>query len=454
MPVAAVPTYLGSDFRNASPGMRFGLLLPIWTARQDQEAEVRERARARSREGREVEEMLRRDGMDAAIRSLVAAGRLPGLWKKNDSGARDAWNRMKVLTPADRARMQAIGGRQTALAAGVGDGRMLRLTAEAIAPFTTGLGNEHPLENGFAFLNPYGLPYLPGSGVKGVVRQAARELASGMWGETHGWRDGRCYPLVRDGKPVLDRTEQPIALSMADVLFGRETAEGETEHVRGALSFWDVIPQIAGDALMVEVMTPHQSHYYQIDRENVPRPPHFQTPHDSGQPRPISFLTVPPGSRFVFHVVCDVARLRSLTEHRSEGAPDLLADGDTRWKALLRVAFEHAFAWLGFGAKTAVGYGALSHVEEPAPRAGSESEPAPAAPPPADPRTAATEQQIRALRPQDKGRVDGVAQAIGRCPAEDRPRLWAALRQRLAEFGWHPEIRRLAERYPELAGGA
>ena len=31
-------------------------------------------------------------------------------------------------------------------------------------------------------MNPYGLPYLPGSGVKGVLRQAARELAdSNRW---------------------------------------------------------------------------------------------------------------------------------------------------------------------------------------------------------------------------------------------------------------------------------
>lgn len=44
MPVAAVPKYLGLDFRDASPGMRFGLLLPIWTSRQDQEEDVRKRA--------------------------------------------------------------------------------------------------------------------------------------------------------------------------------------------------------------------------------------------------------------------------------------------------------------------------------------------------------------------------------------------------------------------------
>ncbi len=33
---------------------------------------------------------------------------------------------------------------------------------------------------------------------------------------------------------------------------------------------------------------------------------------------------------------------------------------DARWKTLLEAAFKHAFDWLGFGAKTAVGYGAMN----------------------------------------------------------------------------------------------
>ena len=54
MPIAAVPEYLGKDFKSASPGQRFGMYLPIWTARADQEADVLNRAEAKSREGDEV----------------------------------------------------------------------------------------------------------------------------------------------------------------------------------------------------------------------------------------------------------------------------------------------------------------------------------------------------------------------------------------------------------------
>jgi CRISPR-associated protein Cmr6 len=239
------------------------------------------------------------------------------------------------LTPSDRRMMQALVERQEALARPlVQTGALMRIEAQAVGPFTTGLGlgNEHPLENGFAFLNPYGLPYLPGSGVKGVVRQSARELASGAWGDAHGWSETQEHPFTIGW--------DTIQLSMLDVLFGRQAESSDSRHLRGALSFWDVVPSIDGDRLAVEVMTPHQTDYYQKGK----------TPHESGSPNPISFLTVPPKSRFIFHVVCDCAHLRHL-------APTLV-EGD-RWKALLEAAFVHAFQWLGFGAKTSVGYGAF-----------------------------------------------------------------------------------------------
>jgi DNA-binding transcriptional MerR regulator len=53
-------------------------------------------------------------------------------------------------------------------------------------------------------------------------------------------------------------------------------------------------------------------------------------------------------------VVCDLPRLHQIT-------PELARDG--KWKALMREAFQHAFDWLGFGAKTAVGYGAMETDE-------------------------------------------------------------------------------------------
>ena len=341
MPIAAVPEYLGKDFKSASPGQRFGIFLPIWTARADQEADVRKRAEAKSREGDEVAALLSR-GMEAAITTLRTRDRKPlaGLWDKNDFAARQAWKDVCVMTQADKLIGKSILQRQTKIFDDILPNQGLRLLATAVAPFTTGLGNEHPLENGFAFLNPYGLPYLAGSGVKGVLRTAAKELASGQW-DSKEWlhaEERRHEVRDRQGQHLFDASD-------IDVLFGSEDPDGEN-HLRGVLGFWDVIPQIEGNNLMVEIMTPHQSHYYQ-QKEAAGS----TSPHDSGSPNPISFLTVPPRSEFAFHVQCDTDRLAHL-------APDL-ASSD-RWKQLLTQAFEHAFEWLGFGAKTSVGYGAMN----------------------------------------------------------------------------------------------
>ncbi len=293
--------------------------------------------------------MLRREGMESTVSQLRRRERnpLPGLWDKNDFAARIAWNSVKTLTKADQGRMKALADRQSALALTVPPDSLLHLDALATAPFTTGLGNEHPLENGFAFLNPYGLPYLPGSGVKGVLRQAARELASGDWGDACGWSEEKAFTL-RAGK-------EHIRLSTLDALFGLESGDGDTNHVRGALAFWDVIPQIKGDSLMVEIMTPHQGHYYQWKKDQRGNPIEV-APHDSGSPVPISYLTVPPGSGFTFFVTCDAAHLARLAPDLAQADP---TSGEPRWKTMLTAAFEHAFAWLGFGAKTAVGYGAM-----------------------------------------------------------------------------------------------
>jgi CRISPR-associated protein Cmr6 len=60
---------------------------------------------------------------------------------------------------------------------------------------------------------------------------------------------------------------------------------------------------------------------------------------------------VPAGSEFDFHVVCQPQRL-----------PESLRD---RWRSALEAIFAHAFDWLGFGAKTAAGYGAMTWKNPP-----------------------------------------------------------------------------------------
>ncbi len=270
MAIAAVPAYLGHDFSGASPGLRFGMYLPVWEKTS---------------------------------------------WKKIKSKVGDLTKVSSIKN--SKQLMSQLRKRQALVAATIHADQIFCIEALAVAPFATGLGNEHPLENGFAFLNPYGLPYLAGSGVKGVLRKAAYELAGGLFGDTKGWTQGAI-----------------------DAMFGFLDNRDENSGQRGALVVWDVLPEIAGENLKVEVITAHQNHYLQGD----------EAPHESGQPNPINFLAVPPGSHFDFHIQCDLPYLARI-------APTIAAQGN--WKMLVDVALNHAFEWLGFGAKTAVGYGAM-----------------------------------------------------------------------------------------------
>lgn len=278
MNAPAVPKYVidaAADFADCPPGHRFNLYFPIW---------------------REGDWQVDKQGKAAALRQSRKLGYAA-------------------------APLAALCKRQQTLADALPDDCRFIMEARSTAPFATGLGLEHPIENGFAFLSPYGLPYLAGSGVKGVLRRSAEEL--------------------RDN----DILSQPVI----EALFGHENDDNAR---RGALTCWDVfaVPPKEGthkDSLVVEIMTPHFGDYYQ----------NGGAPHDAGKPNPIPFLAVPAGSQFCFIITCE---------------PALLTDAlqKSEWKVLVGKIVEHAFDWLGFGAKTAVGYGAME--EDPRAKADRE----------------------------------------------------------------------------------
>ncbi len=255
----AVPEYVGNDFEDAPPGHKYSLYLQCWKE---------------------------------------------GNWDLESDEKACAMKKSGSLPPDSRKQMEGIAQRLAKLTEHMPN--YMTVYGRSIAPFITGMGIEHPLENGFAFLNPYGLPYLPGSSIKGVLLRAACELR-GME-ETDGWND-----------------------EWIQELFGSADR-------RGALIFQDCVPQLpAASGMSLDIMTPHYGKYYQGE----------ETPHDAGSPTPIPFITVPPDSKFVFHITLTPHLLRS----------DQLCKGG--WQEPIKKAFDHAFDWIGFGAKTSVGYGAM-----------------------------------------------------------------------------------------------
>lgn len=173
-----------------------------------------------------------------------------------------------------------------------------------------GLGLPQPVETGFLLDRLTGCPYLPGSSVKGVLRHAARRVAAddlpieGQPDATVYWRDN------------MRR------------LFGPEIEVGATP-ARGELACYDAFPN-RWPTVEVDVLTPHQGAYYTGESESLPA--------DWNDPTPVPFLTVAPGTRFVFHF-----RLRD----------DAPADEWKSLESLLRQGLE----WLGIGGKTSSGYG-------------------------------------------------------------------------------------------------
>ena len=267
------------------------------------------------------------------------------------------------------------------------------ISGKSSSPFMTGVGMEHPLEIGFAFLNPYGIPYLPGASVKGVIRKAAEDLALGFYGDqTDGWsildvwwmfgfesesayltgkapieidilRNIACdlknayrnFVQAADPQYLNDLVVPFIKNMLSDEKlkkqfeeqpkkFLQELANTENKnlrdavHNRGALTFWDVFPQT--EKLEVDILTPHYIDYYEGKNEGK------TSPADCGQPKPNSFLTVPPSSEFNFNI-----------QYNGASLPDRLR---ARWKVLVQAAFEISFTLVGFGAKTSVGYGRIN----------------------------------------------------------------------------------------------
>ncbi|MBW1737225.1 MAG: type III-B CRISPR module RAMP protein Cmr6 [Deltaproteobacteria bacterium] len=194
-------------------------------------------------------------------------------------------------------------------------------TAELKSPLVTGIGQTHPNEVGMVFDHTLGIPYIPASGVKGIVRFA----------HTLGLIDkGDPSFIAQDNNgEYIDETNANTLIP--DIFGGDEKTEKkekkETTKLRGKVVFLDAYP-VNVPKLHVDIMDPHYSKYY---NEGEP-------PADYLSPNPIKFLTVKPGTRFIFRAIVP-------------------KDSDCNLENQVRVAFKNALEIEGMGAKTAVGYG-------------------------------------------------------------------------------------------------
>ncbi len=159
-----------------------------------------------------------------------------------------SWLKKLPSTIGNPQRLEEAAHRQAELIYRCG-GRLLCF--ENTSPFATGLGRPHPVENGFAWHHSLSVPYLAGSGLKGVT--------SSWWREENNPSKGDERVASWFGTP--DRV--------------------------GDFIFLDLLPTQSVN-LVVDVMTPHYGDYYQDKK----------TPGDWINPVPIPFLTVAAGGRW------------------------------------------------------------------------------------------------------------------------------------------------------------
>ena len=178
--------------------------------------------------------------------------------------------------------------------------RTLTLTSRLV----TGLGLTHPVENGFAWHHTLGVPYLPGSGVKGMMRAWAT-----LW----------CGP--EEAGDIVH-------------LFGNEV---NSPARMGALIVFDALP-VAPVQLVHEVVTPHDGGWRLKGPVVNEKTGIVLSPGDWHDPVPSPFLAVDIGAQFQFAL--------GLTRRGKAGDLELGYE-------LLTGALE----WVGAGAKTATGFG-------------------------------------------------------------------------------------------------
>jgi CRISPR-associated protein Cmr6 len=191
----------------------------------------------------------------------------------------------------------------------------ISLKARLVSPFISGLGSGHPNETGMILDRNTGCPFLPASSVKGVLRLAyAVNLAA---------KDPSLIKQEGEHKGEIDDHELRKYF-------------GDTD-TRGQLCFLDAYPLDTPD-ITTDIMNPHYGKYYM---QTEPR-----YPVETESPVPVKFLAVESGCEFVF-------RLFILP-------PASLADSDI---AEIHAMFTTAFSRIGFGGKTAIGYGRFREIQ-------------------------------------------------------------------------------------------
>ncbi len=174
--------------------------------------------------------------------------------------------------------------------------------------FATGLGNDHPTENGFSFEHTTGLPVIAGTMLKGLCRAAAPSF---------GWENKE-----------IERLFGP-----SEILSGMEAWQG-------CLFFFDAFP-LEWPTLTVDIANCHHQNYNGETDSTEQSNRSKASPRETDDTNPVYFISLARNTNFLF--------------------PLLVPNEE---KEQIEKLLKNALYFFGVGAKTAVGYGRFSHIME------------------------------------------------------------------------------------------
>lgn len=239
-------------------------------------------------------------------------------WSVGDEGKRGWIDRViRLETSGDTAQLASLNDRQQRLCLALGG---VTAELETDGPFVTGMGLSHPVENGFTFHPTLGMPYLPASGIKGLLR---------------GWVEA-----------WMEHDEQTKNNVIARWFGASKGNDKDMPEGAGHLIFFDALP-VKPVNLGCEIMTPHMGKWYEKGGQISPNDYATTAPADWHSPVPVAFLVVKNGTSFRFMVAPRLI---------GDDAADTLAKSDV---ILAMKELKNALEWIGAGAKTATGYGRM-----------------------------------------------------------------------------------------------
>lgn len=286
-------TSRGTEASDAHPGLLYERYVPLVYTDTDLQQELRDKPREIGTVQPRVREQI-----------LSAVSRIPV-----SPLYRLAWRRWQIALEESGAATAVV---------------------EARSRILIGHGNPAPTEVGITLHQVYGVPILPGTGLKGLLNHY---LAIWGYDMDSGWK-GASYD--EQGQPTGPPGDYHGALFGVPNLPGRDGRK--QEGLIGGVVFEDawLIPSADDRPLCLDILAPHQGVYYREFGQ--------AGPNDWADPMPVSFLTVKPGTCFLLAI--------SPLDAGMEGAELAMAH--------LLDALEE---W-GIGAKTRAGYGRLRRLVE------------------------------------------------------------------------------------------